>query len=157
MTEDEIEVHVQRLRDRIGLSSPPETILIEAGAIRKFARSIGETNPIYFDDDYARTTRFGRIIAPPSYPSCLIFSVMSRIPGADPAIEGLPRVLHTDDIVESSRPIMAGDLITSTARLADAFHRTGKQGPMLFEAIDITQTDHMNARVAVVRMITVRY
>lgn len=158
MTEEDLEPLVQALRrDRIGLESPPDTVLVEAGAIRKFAKSIGETNPIYFDEDYARKSRFGRIIAPPTFPSCLIFSAMAGIPRVDVNLEALSRVLHTDDIVESHRPIMAGDRITSTARCADVFQRTGKQGAMLFEAIDITQTDQANERVAVVRMITVRF
>ena len=37
-------------------------IPIEAGHIMMFARSIGETNPAYFE-----TSRFGRILAPPTF------------------------------------------------------------------------------------------
>jgi hypothetical protein len=32
-----------------------------------FARSVGETNPIYFDDDYAKGTEVGHVIAPPTF------------------------------------------------------------------------------------------
>ena len=35
-------------------------------AIELYCRSVGETHPVYFDEAYARTTRYGGLIAPPS-------------------------------------------------------------------------------------------
>jgi acyl dehydratase len=40
---------------------------IEAGNIMMFARAIGDPNPIYTDDNYARSTALGGIIAPPTF------------------------------------------------------------------------------------------
>jgi hypothetical protein len=40
---------------------------VEAGHILMFARSIGDPNPIYEDEEYARTTEVGHIIAPPTF------------------------------------------------------------------------------------------
>jgi len=151
----EMEACVERFRrERIGLESKPETVKIEAGAIQKFARAIGETNPLYFDEAYAKTTRHGGIIAPPTFPSCLIMNVLEGM-AAD--VASLSRALHTDDIVENNLPIKAGDVITSTARYADVFQRTGRSGPMLFQTIDISQINQNQECVAVVRMIVVRY
>ena len=50
---------------------------VEAGALIKFARAIGETNPLYLDESYARTTRFGALIAPPTYVSCFTADVLT--------------------------------------------------------------------------------
>jgi len=40
---------------------------VEASHIMMFARSVGDPNPIYYDDDYAKTTEVGHIIAPPTF------------------------------------------------------------------------------------------
>ena len=35
--------------------------------IKHFADGLGDTNPLFRDDEYARNTKYGRIIAPPSF------------------------------------------------------------------------------------------
>ena len=40
---------------------------VEAGHIMMFARSVGDKNPIYSDEEYAKTTEAGGIIAPPTF------------------------------------------------------------------------------------------
>jgi len=40
--------------------------------IKRFAQAIGETNPIYFDENHAKSTNFGTILAPPLF--CQIFT-----------------------------------------------------------------------------------
>ena len=40
---------------------------IEAGHIMMFARAVGDTNQIYYDEGYAETTEPGGIIAPPTF------------------------------------------------------------------------------------------
>jgi hypothetical protein len=40
---------------------------VEAGHVLMFARSIGDANAIYWDEEYARTTEVGHVIAPPTF------------------------------------------------------------------------------------------
>jgi len=40
---------------------------VEKGAILMFARAVGDTNPIYSDEDYAKGTEVGSVIAPPTF------------------------------------------------------------------------------------------
>ena len=40
---------------------------VESGHIMMFARSIGDANEIYYDEDYAKSTDQGAIIAPPTF------------------------------------------------------------------------------------------
>ena len=40
---------------------------VEASHIMMFARSIGDENPIYHDEEHARSTEVGSIIAPPTF------------------------------------------------------------------------------------------
>ena len=41
---------------------------VEAGHIMMFARGVGDTNRIYFDEEYANNSEPGGIIAPPTFP-----------------------------------------------------------------------------------------
>jgi len=44
-----------------------DKFLVEASHIMMFARSVGDANPIYHDEDYAKKTELGGIIAPPTF------------------------------------------------------------------------------------------
>ncbi|MDG2071622.1 MAG: MaoC family dehydratase N-terminal domain-containing protein, partial [Pseudomonadales bacterium] len=44
-----------------------EKFPIEAGHVMMFARSIGDTNEIYYHEDYAKSTAVGAIAAPPTF------------------------------------------------------------------------------------------
>ena len=46
-----------------------DKFLVEASHIMMFARSVGDANPIYHDEDYANKTELGGIIAPLHYPN----------------------------------------------------------------------------------------
>ena len=62
------------MRARIGVESEPYSQVAELGDLVRFARSTGETNPIYFDEAYAKKTPYGGLIAPPSIHILLMFS-----------------------------------------------------------------------------------
>ena len=44
-----------------------DKFLVEASHIMMFARSVGDDNPIYHDEEYANKTDLGGIIAPPTF------------------------------------------------------------------------------------------
>ena len=44
-----------------------DKFLVEASHIMMFARSVGDANPIYHDEEYAKKTELGGIIAPPTF------------------------------------------------------------------------------------------
>jgi acyl dehydratase len=152
----ELERHIERLKRKIGHESGPYTQAVEAGAIAKFARAIGETNPLYFDEGYARTTRFGGIIAPPTYASCFITPLL---PGEMFELELPPlgKALHSDDVAQHDRPIRPGDVLSTRARYAEVFLKQGRSGPMIFQAADLTITNQRHERVACVRMMSVNF
>jgi acyl dehydratase len=64
------------MRERIGYPNPtlragvmdrPWNAVVSADAIYHWAVGTGDDNPLYFDADYARRSRWGRSIAPPGY------------------------------------------------------------------------------------------
>jgi hypothetical protein len=40
--------------------------------IKRFSQAIGETDPIHFDEDYAKSTKYGTVVAPPLF--CQMFT-----------------------------------------------------------------------------------
>ncbi|MDB5444714.1 MAG: MaoC family dehydratase [Phenylobacterium sp.] len=154
ITADDLAPTVARLKTRIGLERGPVSRTIEAGALIKFARGIGETNPLYLDEAYAKTTRFGALVAPPTYVSTFTADVL----GGQLMDLDLPvtRFLHSDDAVEQASPILAGDVITAMARYADVYVRQGRNGPLLFQVAEMRLT-RGSEPVATVRVASVSF
>jgi acyl dehydratase len=141
---------LERLRGRIGITSAQVVRKIEAGALIKFARATGQTDPLYIDEEAARAGPYGALVAPPTYLSTF---------GNDTLGHGLMEkdlpfdmFLHTDDQVESRRPILAGDQIRAVARYADAYVRVGRNGPLLFQIAEIILTNQKREDVATIRV-----
>ena len=73
-------------------------------AIQKFADGIGDTNPLWTDAEYAAKTRYGAIVAPPSW----VFSVFSGIQYGFRGVGGF----HSGSTIEFYVPIVRNDTIT---------------------------------------------
>jgi acyl dehydratase len=73
-------------------------------AIRKFADGIGDTNPLWTDPEYAEKTKYGIIVAPPSW----VFSVFSGIQYGFRGVGGF----HSGSTIEFYHPILQNDIIT---------------------------------------------
>ena len=95
---------------------PTHSVLLTRDVIGRFARSVGETNPIYFDEHFARSTRHGGIIAPPSIHIYLIFACTPeddwmRTPGT----------INAGQSWSYNVPARADDTIRLEARALDRF------------------------------------
>ena len=57
-------------RALIGKKGEPVTgwEVIERGALRRFVQAIMDSDPIYWDEEYARNTRYGGVVTPPLFP-----------------------------------------------------------------------------------------
>lgn len=110
----------------VGVESAPVKNEVEKGAIRKFADAIGDPNPLYRDEEYAKTTRYGRIIAPPTFSRTFDYG---EIPGLKFKREGL---IHGEQQFEYFQPIFAGDVIYCSTKLADVHEKKGRLGRMTF-------------------------
>jgi acyl dehydratase len=145
---------VEELQRRTGSETEPTVTEIGAGAIRKFALAVGDPDPLYVDENYARHSRFGGIVAPPTF-------VCAFTAGHFPEIvdQNLPfqRMLHSEDAVKSYRLMRPGDVITAFARYVDAYSKEGTRGPMVFQAADLILKDAAGERVAEVRITTVSF
>ena len=92
----------------------PYTLTLEA--IHTYCRSVGETNPIYFDEDWARKSRWGGLIAPPSIHILLMFA-------CTPSDDWMrsPGTINAGQSWSYNIPARPNDVITLQARALDKF------------------------------------
>jgi acyl dehydratase len=74
-------------------------------AILRFCEGIGDDNPLWTDPDYAATTSYGGLIAPPSFIFCCLGSIQVGWRG----LGGF----HAETILNFQRPIHLSDRITA--------------------------------------------
>lgn len=122
--------------DLIGKEIPPFEIPVERGKIREFAQAIDDDNPIYYDPVYARSTRFGGILAPPTFTTTKLFwhreGSTADLPGLD-----YRYVVHGEEEFEYLKPIVAGDVLTCEGKITHAYEKEGKRGgKMIFVVFD---------------------
>lgn len=143
-----------------------ETILLEVekGAIRKYADAVGDRNPLYWDEEYAKRAGFGGIIVPPGFfgwPARWgiagpVFGSLSQEVTEAVAEAGYRRRLYGGTEYEFYRHIRAGDILSATPKIKDVYERQGKTGKMVFLVIETTYINQNGELVAKGRETVIR-
>lgn len=140
----------------IGVWSEPVVLEVERGAIARYADAIGDPNPLYRNEEYAKNTKYGGIVAPPGFfgwpvGGGNIEAGMARVVGAV-AEGGMLRILDGGIELNFYVPVRAGDTLVTYGKLADAREKeTKSQGTMLFLIIEQKYLNQNGALVAVAR------
>ena len=133
-------VITKEMKDAIGVESDPVVYQIEEGAILRFAEAIGDTNPIFKDKNEASKTKYGGIVAPPTF-----LRSIAHVKAPEPKVQvksPYPANVDGGSEWEYFEPIKVGDTITATSYLADINERKGgKFGSML---IMVRETKYIN-------------
>jgi len=111
-------------RNAVGRTTPPTLNEVEKGAIRRFAESLGDYNPSYFDAEYAKASGFPGIVVPPSFPLSFTSSVDLR------ELLGVPskHLLLAEWSADYERPVIAGDRLLMTTRVVEVGDRPSPAG-----------------------------
>lgn len=126
----------------------PGKEVVDVSIIRRYAASIGDLNPLYLDERYARESSYGGIIAPPQF----VFDVSNNIfsdvgdDGRDTARVSIPgfRVARAGNEFEFFEPVRPGDVINKKRRIAEMYEKEGKKaGKILFV---ISETSYTNQK-----------
>lgn len=150
----------------IGQTVDSSIFEIEKETIRRFADAVGDYNPLYWDEEYAKKSRYGAIIAPPGFLSSLWFTgrpVKWGLPERPSESLGSPelmnalyqagykRILDTGIDYEFSAVVKAGDVIKSSVVVKDIKERGGA----VFLVTDATWTNQDEQIVAKARSMTI--
>jgi len=134
----------------IGAETEPRTFDIERGQIRRFAEAIGDPNPLFNDEQAARATHFGGMIAPPTFMRSLGIEFMDVKVSANRALDG-------GSEWEYFVPIRPGDRITVVSKVADIRESEGRLGPMAFIVAETRYTNQYGELCVIQRTTTIRY
>jgi hypothetical protein len=147
---------------------------VEAGHIMLFARSVGDTNQIYYDEDYAKTTDPGGMIAPPTFVQASAqfedgYSLRPTIgepwfgSGKEPtgvqqeSSGGGGGGLHAEQHYEYHRHLKPGDVLHSVEKPGETWERESKRAGKLTFSESITEYyDENNELVITARSVGVR-
>ncbi len=109
-----------------------------------FAGISGDAYPLHVDDDYAKTTRFGRRVAH----GMLSASLFSTVTGL---LLGTPGGIYVEQSLKFRRPVFIGDTLTATStvtsidparrRLHCATTVTNQHGKLVVDGVSVLQKD----------------
>jgi len=151
---------------------------VEASHILMFARSIGDDNPVYSDEEAAKKTEAGGIIAPPTFVQASAqfdpdYFLRPKIgqpwfgSGKNPT--GITRApgggrgggggggLHAEQHYEYHRPLRAGDVLTATTFPGKTWEKEGRRSGKLVFSESVTEyRDQKGELVVTARGVGVR-
>ena len=143
------------MRAQVGVESRPWVMEVERGAIQRFAEAIGDPNPLFYDEEYAKRSRHGGIIAPVGF---FGWPVGEPPPASTVESPFIRRVNGGNDFTYN-RPIYAGERLIASRKLAEANERQGspRTGRMLFLITETTYRDLSGKVVAISRNTGISY
>lgn len=143
-----------------------EKFPIEAGHLMMFARAVGDPNPIYYDEEHAKTTEPGKIIAPPTF----MVAGMQFAPehpfrpaigeawlgsGKEPtgrSLEGdrsLVGLMHAQQEFEYHRHPSPGDVLTLEEKPGKQWEKEGRRGGKLLFNERVTEYLDQNGELVI--------
>jgi hypothetical protein len=137
---------------------PSFTFEVTVHDIGRYARAIGETDAVYFDDEAARAAGYDGVIAPPFFPYVIRMHAANLVAREDLAPDGsatadvppLPttRAMAGEVGIELGATITAGDVITVEKRIVDMYEKQGRSGDLVFVVQEFTFTNQRDELVA---------
>ncbi len=141
---------------------------VEASHILMFARSVGDENRIYSDEDYARGTEPGTIIAPPTFAQASAqfdpdYFLRPKVGkpwfGSGKEATGVQKKegggggggggLHAEQHFEYHRHLRPGDVLTATEKPGKMWEKQGKRSGKLIFSETITEYRDQNGELVI--------
>jgi len=148
------------------------TFPVEATHIMMFARAIGDTNPVYENQEAAKKTALGTMIAPPTFPQAVAqFNPTYHLrpkPGekwfgsakGPSGIEGKPPSsggLHAEQHFEYHRQLKPGDVLTVEEKPGKTWEKESKRaGKLIFTERVLEYRDQNGELVVTARGVGVK-
>ena len=129
----------EELRNMIGKEAAPEVWEIEKGQIKRLAQAVGDPNPLWQDEDYARKSRHDNIIGSPTFMiDNGLVKFVDKLTGMFPLVGNI----NGGTEIEYYVPIKPGDTITTVAKLSDIEEKFNKNGDrLLFLHVEVSHTN----------------
>lgn len=147
----------EEMLSQIGNESEDMVLEIEKTVVMRFVEAVEDPNPLWQDEEYAKKTIYGGLMAPPN----LLCTVIAGAGGGRLRVKSsTPRrggVAGGDDL-ELFQPVRVGDVITSRAKLIDIQERTGKDGTKrIYSIVETTFKNQKDEVVATDRSTSISW
>ncbi len=114
------------IKSIIGRESQAKSIVVEQGQLQFFAKATGASDKIYWDVDSAKAAGHRALPAPPTF----LFSLDLLAPAKEKGVLAvlgvdIGKILHGEQRFTYGKTIYAGDTITLTAKVTDAYDKKG--------------------------------
>ena len=143
------------IKKLLNKETEPVVYHIDSQWLKRFAEAMDDPNPLWQDEEYAGQTRYGGVIAPPTFPCSLRCDALRKqLAEMD---HPLKKLVNASSELELFKPIRVGDTITVTDKLVDATEREGSKGKMLVLTNEVTYKNQFGEVVAISRESAIRF
>ena len=97
---------------------PTEPYLVGREKVREFSRAVFASNPIHLDVEAAQAAGYADVVAPTTFAVVVQEGSLAQLLAEPDAGIDFSRVVHGDQRFTSTRPIVAGDLLTAQLTVA---------------------------------------
>ncbi|WP_192869514.1 MaoC family dehydratase N-terminal domain-containing protein [Lentibacillus sediminis] len=112
------------LQNVIGKTSEKVRNTVERGMVKRFAEAIGDPHPVFVDEEAGRDSRYGRNIAPPTFPRVFDYG---KIEGLGLPDKGL---IHGEQTYHYTRPLLVGEDVFCWSEVESYKEKQGSNGRM---------------------------
>lgn len=110
----------------IGKKYPPATYEIGKEKVKEYALAVGDNNLLYVNDEKAKTSKYGGIIAPPTFAVVYAKEPVGKML-LDPELAlNLMMLVHGEQEFEFLNVVRPGDTITTEGEIAEIYEKKGK-------------------------------
>lgn len=139
MTEGEKSLISKELRAWIDRTSPLQPLLLlSASDVRRYVDATGDANPLWLDDDFARSVGYRARLLPPLLVGWIPFSLKGeeaseKLSSFDlrrqlPVPDHYTNVRNAGSETEWVKPVYLGEQLSSQSRIVDIVARQGRMG-----------------------------
>jgi len=136
-------------RSIVGREYPPFSVEVEKRWVRSFAEAIGETDPIYLDEQAARAAGYRSLAVPPTFPFAAIMERNQSFMILDELGIDKRRTMHGEQSFAWHGDLCAGDVLNGRQRIVDVYDK--KNGALEFIVCEIACTNQLGEPVCDLR------
>jgi hydroxyacyl-ACP dehydratase HTD2-like protein with hotdog domain len=149
----------EEIRSWIGRETPSWTIEVSRLDVQRFAVATDDLNPLYLDEEKAKQSVYGGLIAPPLF---YMAPLTEPKPESELRHDGLPyegkfpipptplpRLMDGGTDIEFFQPIRVGDILTGRSKIVDLYQKEGRSGPLIFVVRETTFTNQQGVVVLI--------
>jgi len=137
-------------RALIGKETPTVVAEVKAEETVPFAEALGDLNPLYVDEEAAKKSKFGSLLAPPTFPVTLAAGTMD--PNLFFELElNFASIVHGEQEFEYFKPLKVGQKITIEGKVADITERQERNGTLDVVVLETTGYDEAGEKIYIAR------